>query len=59
MTNKKISEIASLSDKELNHDELPFASATKEDIELGIIAKQIDDWWFEEYEEPLDQEADP
>ena len=25
----------------------------------GIQAKQADDWLFEEYEEPLDQEADP
>jgi len=25
----------------------------------GIEAKRADDWLFEEYEEPLDQEADP
>ena len=66
MTNKKISELANPSDQEfglittaLTHDDLPIASATKEDIELGTIAKQHDDWFFQEYEEPLDKEADP
>ena len=55
---KKISELPGLSDQEFGlitnrstSDDLPIASVSKEDIELGIIAKQIDDWLFEEYEE--------
>mgnify|MGYP001256293635 CR=1 FL=1 len=55
---KKISEIASLSDKEIGlitnrslSDDLPIASTTKQEQDPAIIAKQIDDWWFEEYEE--------
>jgi len=32
---------------------------TKPTQDPAIIAKQLDDWLFEEYEEPLDQEADP
>ena len=55
---KKISEIASLSDKETGlitnrslSDDLPIASTTKKEQDPAIIAKQIDDWWFQEYEE--------
>ena len=32
---------------------------TKPTQDPAIIAKHLDDWLFEEYEEPLDQEADP
>tara|TARA_R100001443_G_scaffold11447_1_gene21033 strand:- start:843 stop:965 length:123 start_codon:yes stop_codon:yes gene_type:complete len=32
---------------------------TKQEQDPAIIAKQHDDWFFQEYEEPLDKEADP
>ena len=56
---KKISEIASLSDKEIGlitnrslSDDLPIASTTKQEQDPAIIAKQLDDWLFEQYEDP-------
>ena len=58
MTNKKISEIASLSDQEFGlitnrstSDELPIASVTKQELDPAIIAKRQDDYFFNEYEE--------
>lgn len=55
---KKISELPGLSDQEFGlitnrstSDDLPIASATTQEQDRAIIAKQIDDWWFEEYEE--------
>lgn len=56
---KKISEIASLSDQEFglitnrsSSDDLPIVSTTKQEQDPAITAKQLDDWLFEEYEDP-------
>jgi len=56
---KKISEIASLSDQEFglitnrsSSDDLPIVSTTKQEQDPAIIAKRQDDWLFEEYEDP-------
>ena len=53
---KKISEIASLSNKEFglitlndyNDMEVRAVSTTKQEQDPAIIAKQLDDWLFEE-----------
>ena len=57
---KKISEIASLSNKEIglitlndfNDMEVRAVSTTKQELDPAIIAKRQDDWLFEEYEDP-------
>ena len=63
---KKISEIVSLSNKEFGlitnrslSDDLPIASTTKQEQDPAIIAKQLDDWLFEEYEEPSTEVSSP
>ena len=55
---RKINEIPSLSDKETglitnrsSSDDLPIVSTTKKELDPAIIAKQLDDWLFEDYEE--------
>ena len=63
---KKISEIASLSDQEFglitnrsSSDDLPIVSTTKQEQDPAIIAKQLDDWLFEEYEETSTEVSSP
>tara|TARA_Y100001963_G_scaffold45963_1_gene64846 strand:+ start:180 stop:377 length:198 start_codon:yes stop_codon:yes gene_type:complete len=63
---KKISEIVSLSNKEFGlitnrslSDDLPIASTTKQEQDPAIIAKQLDDWLFEEYEETSTEVSSP
>ena len=44
---------------DFNDMEVHAVSTTKQEQDPAIIAKQLDDWLFEEYEEPIDQEAVP